>query len=395
MFLIRRQQYWQWQGLDSEGQQQKGVIAASNRQQAHAYLHHHAIVILTLRRFWVLSTPHCSAAVLTEWLSHLQQLLAAGIPVSQSLHVLLQIPDNHARLLLTQNLRDALSLGHSLSESLRLTPYAYLSPVEHSLLNTAEQDSALPEGLLQLTKQRQHRQQWLRHCRQQLRYPLTLLGLGIACVILMMNMIVPRFALLYQQSGHPLPLLTQQLIQANRLLTASPLPYIVLAAMAWSGWHWRHHPRVQNIIARLPIIASLRRHQLGLALIERLKFSRHIPAASPHQHPQDSVEFLSQQIQHALEAGSSLSHVLCSCRSGSRPLFAKDIIYLIRIAEQTGRMDEVLKQTSQLLEQRSEHYHRTLAAWLEPLLLASLGLVIGALMLSLYLPILDMKDVMI
>lgn len=395
MFSTKHQRYWQWQGIDEEGQQRKGVIAAPDRQQAQAYLGRHDIIMLTLRRFLVLSPPQCSATALTEWLGHLQQLLAAGISVSQALQVLLQAPENPARLLLGQNLRDALSLGHSLSESLRLTPYAYLSPIEHSLLSAAEQGSALPEGLLQLTRQRQHRQQWHHRCRQQLRYPLTLLVLGVACIMLMMNMVVPRFALLYQQSGHSLPFLTRGLVQVSAALTASLIPYAALGIAIWCCWHWRHHPRMQVIITHLPIIASLKRHQLGIALIERLQFSRHTWGSSSSSDPLDSVGTLSQQIQQALEAGSPLSHVLCSCHSGSRPLFAKDIIHLIRIAERTGRMDDVLKQISQLLEQRSEHYHHALTAWLEPLLLACLGLIIGALMLSLYLPILDMKDVMI
>lgn len=209
----------------------------------------------------------------------------------------------------------------------------------------------------------------------------------------MMKVVVPRFAQLYAQSGHPLPWLTQALIQVTSTLTASIWPHVVILCGLSAGWKWRHSAHLARVIAHVPIVATLCRHQLAIALIEQLQLNRH-SAWQPTMPSLTPLDALMHTIHSALATGTALSDVLCSCRSGSRPLFANEIVHLLRIAEYTGHMDDVLVQTRQLLEQRSEHYRHALTAWLEPMLLLSLGLIIGTLMLSLYLPILDMKDVM-
>ena len=216
---------------------------------------------------------------------------------------------------------------------------------------------------------------------------------SIGTLGIMMTMVVPRFAQLYAQSGHPLPWLTQGLIQLTSILTASIWPYVTIIGGLSAGWHWRHSARLVRAIAHVPIVATLYRHQLAIALVEQLQLNRH-QAWQPITPSHTPLDALMHKLQSALATGTALSDVLCSCRSGSRPLFAIEIVHLLRIAEHTGHMDEVLAQARQLLEQRSERYRHALAAWLEPMLLLSLGLIIGTLMLSLYLPILDMKDVM-
>lgn len=398
MFSARHQRYWQWKGVDSTGQPQKGIITASTLSQAKIYLHQHGIVPITVRRFFSFGTPCCSAKGLTQWLSHLQQLLTAGLSLNHSLSVMIQVTTTPSTLLLTQQTQQALTQGRCFSDVLQRTRHAYLTPLECALLATAEQQSALIQGLAQLIDHRQHQHAWQQQYRQQMRYPLTLIAASIGTLALMMTLVVPRFAQLYQQAGRPLPMLTRRLIQLTDIITASGWPYLALAFLLAAGWHWRHHYRITSIIIRLPLLATLHRHQLGLALLEQLLLMRQSPdiqKSSTRTTTQHPLTALTYKLRHALAAGTPLSHVMSSCRSGSRPLFAKDVIHLLRIGEQTGQMDDLLKQACRLLEQHSEHYRHTLTTWLEPLLLFGLGLVIGALMLSLYLPILDMKDVMI
>lgn len=397
MFSANHQRYWQWEGIDDTGQRQQGIITASSLQQAKAYLHQHNVIPVTVRRFLSFSTPCCSAKVLTQWLSHLQQLLSAGLSLRHALSVMMQVTTTPCTSLLTQQVQRALSEGRCFSDTLQHTPHAHLTPIECALLATAEQQSVLRQGLAQLIEHRQHQHAWQQQYRQQMRYPLTLIAAGIGTLALMMTLVVPRFAQLYQQSGRPLPGLTRGLIQFTNIFTASGWPYLALTFLLAAGWHWRHHYRIATITARLPLLATLHRHQLGLTLLEQLLLMRqlhgqqHSRVESPAHHP---LAALTHQLHNALAAGTPLSHVMSSCRSGSRPLFSKDVIHLLRIGEQTGQMDDLLKQACRLLEQHSEHYQRTITTWLEPLLLSGLGLVIGVLMLSLYLPILDMKDVM-
>ena len=398
MYSARRPRYWQWQGIDAEGQRQRGLIEAADRRQARDSLHQQSIAPIIIRRFITFGTPCCSSTALTQWMRQLQQLLAADIGLPQALQVMAQMASSPATQLLTHQVHHTLAQGESLASALKATSHAHMPPIELTLLATAEQESVLDHGLRQLVERRQRQHDWQQRCRQQMRYPLTLIVAGLGTLTLMMKMVVPRFAQLYQQSGHALPLLTRGLITLTHALTSSAWPYAVLVALAVVSWRSRHHPYIARISAHLPVIATLQRYRLGIALLEQLllmRQTRRQPPLLAMPASQQPLDVLTHHLQHALAAGASLSHVLSSCRSGSRPLFAKDVIHLLRIAEHTGQMDDVLEQASQLIAQRSEHYRQTLTAWLEPILLSCLGLVIGTLMLSLYLPILDMKDVMI
>ena len=388
-----KRRYWRWQGIDAPGHRQRGLLAASDRSQAHRCLTQQGITPISVRRFFCITTPCCSAVTLTQWLHQLQQLLAAGIALPQALSIIKHTVTAPSASLLTQNVQQALSQGHRFAEAVMRSPYASLPPIEQALLTAAEHNSELSLGISQLVARQQQRHQWQRQCRQQLRYPLTLVIASIGTLGVMMTMVVPRFAQLYAQSGHPLPWLTQGLIQLTSILTASIWPYVTIIGGLSAGWHWRHSARLVRAIAHVPIVATLYRHQLAIALVEQLQLNRH-QAWQPITPSHTPLDALMHKLQSALATGTALSDVLCSCRSGSRPLFAIEIVHLLRIAEHTGHMDEVLAQARQLLEQRSERYRHALAAWLEPMLLLSLGLIIGTLMLSLYLPILDMKDVM-
>ena len=385
--------YWLWRGIDATGHQQRGLLAAKDHKQAHQYLSQKGITPIRMRRFFCITTPCCSAVTLTQWLHQLQQLLTAGIALPQALSIIERIVTAPSASLLTQYVQQALGQGHRFTEAIQCSPYARLPPIEQALLTTAEHSSELRVGIAQLVTRRQQRHEWQRQYRQQLRYPLTLVVAGIGTLAVMMKMVVPRFAQLYAQSGHPLPWLTQALIQLTSTMTASIWPYVVIISALGAGWYCRHSTHLVRIITHVPVVATLYRHQLAIALIEQLQLNCHM-AWQPTIPSHTPLDALMHTLHRALATGAALSDVLCSCRSGSRPLFANEIVHLLRIAEHTGHMDDVLAQARQLLEQRSEHYRHALTAWLEPLLLLSLGLIIGALMLSLYLPILDMKDVM-
>ena len=87
-----------------------------------------------------------------------------------------------------------------------------------------------------------------------------------------------------------------------------------------------------------------------------------------------------------------MSRIAAGCRSGRYALFPEDIVHLMTLAEHTGQIDALMHTACQLLEDHLARYLERLTVWLEPALLAAMGTLVGLLMVSLYLPLLEMKE---
>ena len=383
---------WQWSGIDTSGLQRSGIIAASTRASAHQWLVNDNIAPLKLKRYLSIRIPRCSALQLTLWLEHLHRLTAAAIALPQALALLQHTLTAKGHMLLTQHIRDAVAQGLRLSTALNHSPFTTFPSLDMAWLEAAERASALQDGLKRLVEQRQRQHQWARRCQQQLRYPLLLLVAGLGTLWLMMTMVIPGFAQLYSQSGQPLPLLTRGLIQLADGIAAAGVP-LSIGTLVASGcvWRWRHHARLVSMAAYIPIAAHLRRHRLAMALLECLSLSR---TGTPYSPPGTACDLdrLLQKVRHEQMNGAPMSRIAAGCRSGRYALFPEDIVHLMTLAEHTGQIDALMHTACQLLEDHLARYLERLTVWLEPALLAAMGTLVGLLMVSLYLPLLEMKE---
>lgn len=390
----QRRRYWHWSGIDTAGRACRGFLEASNRKEVHLRLLEDGVTPLKVQCHRSIGTPRCSASQLTTWLSHLHQMLEASITLSQALKLLQYTLQASALMLLTQQVRAVVARGSALSEALERSPHAYCPPLDSALLSAAERSSDLLQGLYRLVENRQRRQHWARACQHQLRYPTVLMIAGMATLWLMMAMVVPGFAQLYAQSRHSLPMLTRGTIAlANALnVLALPLGGGTVITLMLIRWH-RSHPFIARAESMLPILSHLKRLQLSIALLECLSLSRSGNTALLFDRA-SILDGLLKKIQLGMAAGTPLSVIAGSCQYGHRPLFPVEVIHLMSIAERTGRMDVLIEDARGMLEHRTTHYLTQLTGWLEPLLLAMIGGLVGLLMLSIYLPLLDMKELM-
>jgi len=234
-----------------------------------------------------------------------------------------------------------------------------------------------------------------------LRYPLFILFTAAAVIGLMLIVVLPEFARLYAQLNAPLPASTRYLLglaeHAGSLsLTAlmiSVVPYVIYRRVChlYPGLHHQ----VLNWLLYLPGLGALIRHHNLYQLFQSLAMTHPVgitldnsldvaARAVSHYGYRQAVLGLSRHIQQ----GYALHQAFYR-----HNLFPPHCHQLIKTGEFSGTLDQVFQQLSLMHEQRTQQLSDALAQLAEPLLLLILGSIVCALMMMLYLPLMQLGDV--
>jgi len=228
-----------------------------------------------------------------------------------------------------------------------------------------------------------------------LSYPVAVAVLAVLIVIGMLIFIVPVFSGLFADLGGRLPLPTQILVSASNALK-NPfimIPTVTLiAALAGLYVNQRHRPAVRQVIdplkLKLPVFGPLLQ-KIALARFTR-NLSSLLRAGVPILTALDIVGDTSGNVVVA----SAVDAVKESVRNGSgvaRPLaehsvFPDMVVQMITVGEDTGELDTMLAKVADFFDQEVEATTEQLMALLEPIMIVVLGAVVGGILISLYLP---------
>ncbi len=291
--------------------------------------------------------------------------------------------------------------GQPLSESLAAQPSVF-PLIYRQLIAIGELTGNLDRCCLQLAQQQEAQLLLRRKVTKALRYPLFICAVALLVSVLMLVMVLPEFAKVYQSFDAQLPWFTQGLLGLSALLIAvGPYLALLLGALLFGYCRWLHprppwRQREQAALLRLPLIARLvsggvlsqtfriltMTQRAGLTLVEGLN-----AAALAADHPlyRQALE----QVQRQIAEGEAFHHAL-----GLQPLFPPLCRQLVRVGEESGSLDALLDKLAQWYERQTHELADTLAQTLEPLLMLVVGGIVGALVIAMYLPIFQLGSVL-
>lgn len=323
-------------------------------------------------------------------------LLEAGVTVKEAIHALTQKETSAAKLDVLRGVNTAISHGLSFSGALAQTrafPELLIATVAAS-----EETGDLATGLSRYAKH----QQSLRTVRDRVVgacvYPLLLLVVGSLVVVLLLGVVVPRFATLIDSTGKDLPFLSKVLMGWGHLVDAHPwIPVLMIAGMLASivaafalfrnpdfrkKWLERI-PGVANVVREFQHLQMYRTTAIltarGIAIHRALVYSKSFLS------PTDQVRLgnaLSEMTQ-----GTSVSSALGN--SGLSDIVA---ISMLNVAERTGSMPEMLDRIADFYERSLQRNIDIVSRLIEPILMIVFGVVIGGIVILMYLPIFDLAS---
>ncbi|QBQ63089.1 type II secretion system F family protein [Actinobacillus indolicus] len=387
---------FQWKGRNRFGQKQTGRQLAESREVLEKHLQQKGYSQLRISRHFALPTAPKKEEI-NQFMQQFALLIQAKIPLKQSLVMLLETCQNRTFYRWQQETIRLIEAGFALSVAFEKQG-KYINPQEIQLIKMAETSGNLGLILTNIAQRREKSEKLAKKIKKILFYPVFILAISITLSILLLLFIVPQFAELYGSKGKSLPLITEILFSLSHFLQHSILTLIILCALCFLLIHILN--KKTDLIQRLKLIILSHIPILkGIIQYSRIIFFCQNSSLMLASHIRlDTVlhSFLANKSDDILLQGS-LATTLTYLKQGHRladsldpKLFPTDMLQMIAIGEQSGKLSPMLQQISDGYQQRLDYQIDILSQLLEPMLMVLMGIIVGTILVGLYLPIFDM-----
>lgn len=323
----------------------------------------------------------------------LATLIGAGLPLAQSMHMVLEQTQNKKMQTILQEVISDIEGGKQLSSSFEKHPEVF-DNVFIALVAAGEASGTLDEALKRIATQQEKDAAIISKVRGAMVYPAIVLFVIIAVVIFMLVMVVPQVEGLYASLHKELPLLTRLMVGSAQflarfwwlllLLTGIGIYFLRQYLKTPAGVHTKDllklNVPVFNSLFRKLYMARLTRTgqtllNTGVAMLDMLQITSRAVNNS----------IIQQSIDHATEkvrGGKALSVSL-----KNEEYILAMVPQMIKIGEQSGKIDEMMGKCAQIYEEELEEEIKAITTTIEPVLMVVLALVAGGMVGAIIFPI--------
>ncbi len=386
---------YKWRGISQHGKIRSGIINANNIEYVKVFLLDQGITLQKARRIYFHPTPKISNLEITRFFRQLSTLLVADIPILASLSILQSTQDNFLLHDVITKIKYQIASGHRFSQSVLLFP-KYFDALVYHLILIGEETGKLDLSISKIALQKEVSLTFKRQILQTLFYPCMILITSITIFLIMLVFIVPRFAELFSNFHHQLPLFTRGILFISHCLRAYWLYSILVFCLAF--YFLKEKFKLKNLhlyLLKIPLLNSVIQKIILAQLMQSL-----VMTTSAGLNLIDSLRLSISSIRHPsyrnaiLELLAEISRgiTLHAAMSGN-PLFPDNIVQMIKIGEESGKLEVMLEKTLQFLNADLDQYISYFKQLLEPTIMLILGVLIGSLVIGMYLPIFKLGSV--
>src|SRR3982075_2047363 len=321
-------------------------------------------------------------------------MIDAGLPLVQCLEILAGQQENKFFQKVLTGTRSAVEGGATLSAAMRQFPKVF-DGLYVNMVEAGETGGILDTILQRLSQYIEKNVKLQRAVKSALVYPVGVLTVAGGVITLLLWKVVPIFATLFAGLGVDLPLPTKIVIALSNFVGSifGLLILIVLGAAIFGMKVWYGTPQgrfvLDTIILKLPVLGLLMRKiavarftrtlgtliSSGVPILEGLDITAKTAGNAV-------VERALMKVRRALEEGKSLTEPL-----RETDVFPGMVTQMIGVGEQTGAMDAMLQKIADFYEDEVDAAVKDLLAAMEPMMIVFLGLVVGGIVISMYLPL--------
>ena len=331
----------------------------------------------------------------------LSTLLNAGVPVDRALSITSELTERATFKSVVQDVIRVLKGGKSLADSLATKP-AYFSELYINMVRAGEASGSLAAVFERLAEFERTRDDLRNYIVSSMVYPALLFVVGTISVIFLLTFVVPRFAQVFQDSHMKIPLPTKIMLESSAVIKKygwMAATVLVVSVAAMNGFIRTVSGRLWWDTFRLKIPV------LGIALrkSEVARFARAMSTLVSNSVPLvQSIAIAGATLNNKRISGS-LQTVAQGVKRGegiAGPLrkagqFPPLAAHLLAVGEETGRLDSMFARMAEIYEAETRTAIRRFTALFEPLIILVMGIVVGALILSMLLAITSMNEVAI
>ncbi len=395
-----------YQAFDASGTAHSGSMQADSAEQATAALRDKGLFVTQIGEasgkaktsggFKLPAGKGKRLKQLAMSTRQLQVLIATGTPIGDALIALERQARDEKWKAVVKSIRQRVEQGDALSEAMAEHPH-HFSVIYRSLIAAGESGGKLPDMLDRLARMLTKEIQVRSSVIGAMTYPSILLTVAGSALITMIVFVLPRFTGLFKTLNVEMPPTTVFLMAVSSLLRNYWWAVLLLvacgvtAAMLWLRTEQGQYFR-DTLLIRLPLLAKLVRSLITarLARILGVLISGHVPLmealaltrqAAGNRHYANLISEAEKHVEH----GEAMSLAF-----SDEKLIEPAVYEAVRNGEATGQTAQLLLMMSDFMDEENDTVIRSLTSILEPVILIVLGLVIGLVAVSMFLPLFDL-----
>jgi type IV pilus assembly protein PilC len=394
-----------WEGRVPQGGFRKGELEGPNETAIRAYLRQQQIIptkITTKGRELKITLPFMKGRVKKKTVAiftrQMATMIDAGLPLVQSLEILAQQEESETFREIIKTVKNEVEAGATLAAALQKHPRVF-DNMYVNLVVAAEEAGTLDVILGRLATHIEKMEALKKKIKSAMVYPTMIVTVAIGVTIVLMVFVVPVFEKLFAGMGQGLPLPTQIVINISRIFQRYiffVIGIIIAAAIALRKYHKTEEGKrkIDSLLLKAPIVGELIRKVAvsrfartlatlvtsGVPILESLNI---VAGASGNKVVEEAI----LKGRTSISEGQTISEPLAE--SGVFPVM---VTQMIAVGETTGSLELMLTKIADFYDDEVDVAVATLSSMLEPVLMIFLGVIVGGLVISMYLPIFKMAS---
>jgi type IV pilus assembly protein PilC len=400
---------YKYNAIDRNGAQTTGKIEAPNDEQARQKLMARGLMVTSLVGDTGAAKPVVAAAAapkksfsfgskvsaedVTTMTRQLATLIVAGLPLLRALELIHKQERNpHFKEVLGM-IAESVSQGNNLSEALAAHPKVF-DRLFVNMVKAGEAGGVLDKVLDRLAKFREKSQRIQKKVKSAMVYPGVVVSVAVVIVYILMVKVVPSFQKLLSSQKLALPPLTQLVVGISTALTDYwyVTPFVIFG-IYYGMKLWLSSPKGKEIFDR--IIFKLPKIGGFVQIVSVSRFARTFGTLMASGVPILQAITITRDTLDNVVIASSLERVHDRVRDGeplSIPLeqtgvFPQMVTSMIQVGEETGQLPEMLNRVADIYDEEVDNAVTALTSIIEPVLIVFLAVVVGAIVLAMFLPL--------
>ena len=391
---------FEWEGKDKNGRIVRGEMRAGGEAVVGSNLRRQGILVSKIKKRRMNGGRSIKQKDIAVFTRQLSTMMRAGVPLIQSFDIVARGSTNPRMTRLLVDIRSDVETGTSLSSAFRKHPL-HFDALYCNLVEAGEAGGILEALLDRLAVYQEKTMAIKNKIKSALIYPVAVVVVAFVVLAVIMIFVIPAFEDVFKSFGADLPTPTLIVIGLSKFFVS--YWYLIFGFLGGGVYFfresWRRSVPMQKLMDRLllrvPIFGSLVNKSsiarwtrtlstmfaAGVPLVEALDS---VGGASGNAVFQEATE----QIQKDVSTGSALTTAM-----QTTGVFPTMVIQMCSIGEESGSLDQMLGKAAEFYEDEVDEAVKGLSSLMEPFIIVILGTLIGGIVVSMYLPIFKLGQV--
>ncbi len=391
---------FEWEGRDKNGKVVRGEVRSGGEAQVSAQLRRQGILVTKVKKRRMRGGSSIKQKDIAVFTRQLATMMKAGVPLLQAFDIVARGSTNPRLTKLLTEIRTDVETGTSLSVAFRKHPMQF-NALYCNLVEAGEQGGILEQLLERLAIYEEKTLALKQKIKSALIYPAAVLVVAFIVLTIIMLFVIPSFKEVFSSFGADLPAPTLAVMWMSEQFVK--YWYIIFGVLIGGGYFffqsWRRSEKMQMFMDRLLLKAPVFGELIRKSVLARWTrtLATMFGAGVPLVEALDSVGGASgnavyaqatEQIQKEVSTGTALTMAM-----QNTGVFPTMVLQMASIGEESGSLDHMLGKAAEFYEEEVDEMVKGLSSLMEPFIIVILGVLIGGIVVSMYLPIFKLGQV--